>query len=139
MEESSGGYWTVEVVKVSKQEDLTKLSFFLKDQTGSTYVGGNGFGEIAMQIVAGEEHGIDRSYQGDDEQLQSRAANMTEDDGAEYPVHFDDNDRDGLLSPGDQFTVYGNGPSANGPAEDGWKLEIHYDPSGDIVGSIVLY
>ena len=133
--ENSGGSWQINVVKVSKQEDLAGFSFFLKDPTGSTYVGGNGFGEIAMQIVAGEEHGIDRSYQGDDEQLQKRADNMTKDDGAEYPVHFYDNDRDEKLSSGDQFIVYGTGNSANGPAEDDWTLEVQFDASGDVIGS----
>ena len=133
--ENSGGSWQINVVKVSKQEDLAGFSFFLKDPTGSTYVGGNGFGEIAMQIVAGEEHGIDRSYQGDDEQLQKRASNMTEDDGSEYPVHFYDNDRDEKLSSGDQFIVYGTGNSANGPAEDDWTLEVQFDASGDVIGS----
>ena len=133
--ENSGGSWQINVVKVSKQEDLAGFSFFLKDPTGSTYVGGNGFGEIAMQIVAGEEHGIDRSYQGDDEQLQSRASNMTDDDGSLYPVHFYDNDRDEKLSSGDQFIVYGTGNSANGPAEDDWTLEVQFDASGDVIGS----
>ena len=134
-EDGSTGIWQVTVVDVVSYEDLYDFSFFLKDSTGSTYVGGNGFGEIAMQIVAGEEHGIDRSYQGDDEQLQKRADNMTEDDGAEYPVHFYDNDRDEKLSSGDQFIVYGTGNSANGPAEDDWTLEVQFDASGDVIGS----
>ena len=55
-EKNSGGKWHVEVIKVSKQEDLAGFSYFLKDETGSTHVGGNGFGEVAMQIVGGEEH-----------------------------------------------------------------------------------
>ena len=40
-----------------------------------------------------------------------------------------------MLSAGDQFLVYGSGNAANGPASDGWRLEIQYDPSGDIIGS----
>ena len=106
-EKNSGGKWHVEVIKVSKQEDLAGFSYFLKDETGSTHVGGNGFGEVAMQIVGGEEHGIEVSYNGDDSQLQSRSNNVSADDGSEYPVQFSDNDRDGKLSAGDQFTVYG--------------------------------
>ena len=138
VEESSSGVYHVEVIKVSKQEDLAGFSYFLKDDTGSTYVGGNGFGEIAMQIVGGEEHGIDTSYTGDDEQLASRATNVSDDDGSVYPVHFSDNDRDDKLSAGDQFMVYGMGNSANGPAADNWKLDIQFDASGDIIGTAKL-
>jgi flagellin-like protein len=140
VEESSSGVYHVEVIKVSKQEDLAGFSYFLKDETGSTHVGGNGFGEIAMQIVGGQEHGIDTSYSDScddncDSQLESRASNVSADDGTDYPVHFSDNDRDGKLSAGDQFMVYGLGNSANGPAEDNWKLDIQFDASGDIIGS----
>ena len=135
VEESSSGVYHVDVIKVSKQEDLAGFSYFLKDTTGSTYVGGNGFGEIAMQIVGGQEHGIDTSYTGDDTQLASRSDNVSADDGTDYPVHFSDNDRDDKLSAGDQFMVYGMGNSANGPAEDNWKLDIQFDASGDIIGS----
>ena len=88
-----------------------------------------------MQIVGGEEHGIDMAYNGDDEQLENRATNVSNDDGSEYPVHFNDNDRDGKLSAGDQFLVYGNGNAASGPASDNWRLDIQFDASGDIIGS----
>ena len=136
VQEGSDGIYHVDVIKVSKQEDLAGFSFYLKDSTGSTYVGsGHGFGEIAMQIVGGEEHGIDAAYSGDDEQLQNRASNVSADDGTDYPVQFNDNDRDSKLSGGDQFMVYGNGNAANGPAEDNWRLDIQFDASGDIIGS----
>jgi len=136
VQEGSDGIYHVDVIKVSKQEDLAGFSFYLKDDTGSTYVGqGHGFGEVAMQIVGGEEHGIDMAYNGDDEQLQNRATNVSNDDGSEYPVHFNDNDRDGKLSAGDQFLVYGNGNAASGPASDNWRLDIQFDASGDIIGS----
>ena len=140
VETSSSGEYYITVVKVTNQEDLTNFSFFLKDETGSTYVGGNGFGEIAMQMLWNEEHGIDKSYSDTcddncDSQLESRAANISADDGTYFPVHFNDNDRDGKLSAGDRFTVYGTGNSANGPAQDGWKLDIYHDPSGNIIGS----
>ena len=75
------------------------------------------------------------SYGGDDEQLKSRATNVSNDDGSVYPVHFSDNDRDGKLSAGDQFMVYGQGTGSDGPAEDGWRLDIQFDASGDIIGS----
>ena len=138
VEESSSGVYHVEVIKVRKQDDLAGFSYFLKDDSGSTYVGGNGFGEIAMQIVGGEEHGIATSYTGDDDQLKSRATNVSDDDGSVYPVHFSDNDRDNKLSAGDQFMVYGMGNSANGPAADNWKLDIQFDASGDIIGTAKL-
>ena len=136
VQEGSDGIYHVDVIKVSKQEDLAGFSFYLKDDTGSTYVGaGHGFGEVAMQIVGGEEHGIDTAYAGDDEQLSNRATNVSNDDGTDFPVHFNDNDRDGKLSAGDQFMVYGSGNAASGPAEDNWRLDIQFDASGDIIGS----
>ena len=125
----------VEVIKVSKQEDLLGFSYFLKDGSGSTFVGGNGFGEVAMQFQGGEEMGIDMTYNGDDDQLKSRATNVSNDNGSQFPVHFSDNDRDGKLSSGDQFLVYGPDP---GPAQDGWKLDIQFDATGDIIGSAKL-
>ena len=133
--QDSANIYHVEVIKVSKQEDLLGFSFFLKDGSGSTYVGGNGFGEVAMQFQGGEEMGIDMTYSADDEALKSRATNVSDDNGGEFPVHFSDNDRDGKLSSGDQFLVYG--PDA-GPAEDGWKLDIQFDATGDIIGSAKL-
>jgi len=136
VQEGSDGIYHVDVIKVSKQENLAAFSFYLKDDTGSTYVGsGHGFGEVAMQIIGGEEHGIDMAYGGDDPQLERRATNVSEDDGSKYPVHFNDNDRDGKLSAGDQFLVYGSGNAAEGPASDGWRLDIQFDASGDIIGS----
>ena len=134
--EGSDGIYHVDVIKVSKQEDLAGFSFYLKDDTGSTYVGqGHGFGEVAMQIIGGEEHGIDRSYNGNDSRLESRANNVTNDDGSAYPVQFNDNDQDSKLSAGDQFMVFGTGSGANGPAADNWRLDIQFDASGDIIGS----
>ena len=136
VDEGSDGIYYVDVIAVSREEDLTGFSFYLKDETGSTYVGGsNGFGEIAMQMVGGEEYGIDMSYDGDVGQLKERASSVSNDDGSEYPVHFNDNDRDGKLSAGDQFLVYGNGNAASGPAADNWRLDIQFDASGDIIGS----
>ena len=136
VQEGSDGIYHVDVIKVSKQENLAAFSFYLKDETGSTYVGsGHGFGEVAMQIIGGEEHGIDMAYGGDDDQLKNRADNVSYDDGSEYPVHFNDNNRDGKLSLGDQFIVYGSGNAANGPASDNWRLDIQFDASGDIIGS----
>ena len=136
--QDSQNIYHVEVIKISQQRDLEEFSYFLKDESGSTYVGGNGFGEIAMQIINEEAHGIDMGYSGDDEVLENRANNVSDDDGSKFPVHFSDNDRDGKLSAGDQFTIYGQGNSANGPAEDGWKLDIQYDMTGDIIGSAKL-
>ena len=135
VQEESSGVYHVDVIMVSKQEDLTNFSFFLKDGTGSTYVGGNGFGEIAMQNISGELHGIETYYDGDDDGLKDRATNINNDNGTVWPVHFIDNDRDGKLSAGDQFQVHGTGNDSNGPADDGWRLDIQYDASGDIIGS----
>ena len=133
--QDSSNVYHVEVIKVSRQDPLEDFSFYLKDESGLAYLDGNGFGEIAMQIKNGEEHGINMAYSGDDDRLERRANNVSNDDGSEYPVHFSDNDRDGKLSSGDQFLVYG--PDA-GPAEDNWKLDIQYDITGNIIGSAKL-
>ena len=135
--QDSANVYHVEVIKVSKQEDLLGFSYFLKDGSGSTFVGGNGFGEVAMQFQGGEEMGIDMTYNGDDEALERRAANVSNDDGSMFPVRFSDNDRDGTLSAGDQFMVYGTGH--NGPADDDWKLDVKFDLTGDIIGSARLF
>ncbi len=136
VQEGSDGIYHVDVIKVSKQENLAAFSFYLKDETGSTYVGqGHGFGEVAMQIIAGEEHGIDTAYGGDDQQLLDRRDNISADDGTNYPVSFNDHDRDGELSAGDQYMVYGCGKASNGPASYNWRLDIQFDASGDIIGS----
>jgi hypothetical protein len=142
VQEGSDGVYHVDIISVTESYPLEDYSFFLKDETGSTYVGaGLGFGEIAMQIIGGQEHGIDTSYEdkgGTDQQLIDRANNVTNDDGAVYPVHFQDNDRDGTLSAGDRFMVYGSGNSASGPASDNWRLVIQFDSTGDIVGSATM-
>ena len=133
-------------MKVSRNHSLEGFSFYLKDEEREVYTGGNGFGEIAMQIKEhnynGEPYnqylGIDMSYSGDNESLENRAYAVSDDDGSEFPVHFNDNDRDGKLSAGDQFMVYGTGNAANGPASDRWRLDIQFDASGDIVGSAMM-
>ena len=135
VQEGSDGIYHVDVIKVSKQEDLAGFSFYLKDETGSTYTGGNGFGEIAMQVIGEDPVGIDMAYEGADEQLKSRATNVSEDDGSDFPVHFTDDDSDGKLSAGDKFMVYGSGNAASGPASDNWRLDIQFDATGDIIGS----
>ena len=80
--------------------------------------------------------GIDMTYTGDDEALERRAANVSNDDGSMFPVRFSDNDRDGTLSAGDQFMVYGTGH--NGPADDDWKLDVKFDAADYIIGSARL-
>jgi hypothetical protein len=140
VQEDSDGIYHVDVIKADSQYPLEDLIFFLKDTSGSTYTGhyNAGFGEIAMQIIDGEEHGIDTAYDGDDDQLKNRVNNVSNDDGTDFPVHFSDNDRDGKLSAGDSFRVYGQGSGANGPVADNWRLDIQYDPTGDIIGSAVM-
>jgi hypothetical protein len=138
VQESSSGAYHIEVIKVTEQLDLAGFTFFLKDETGSTYVGGNGFGEVALQMIDGNEHGIENAYDGEDEVLERRANNISADDGSEFPVHFSDNDRDGKLSAGDLFMVYGTGNSASGPAAVNWRLDIQLDADGTIVGSAKL-
>lgn len=137
--EEYDGVSIVEMMEAWPQYDLEDYKFFLKDETGSTYLGGNGFGEIAMQLLpGGETMGIDMSYEGEEGALLDRAYNIANDDGSEYPVHFSDNG-DGILSHGDKFFVYGQGPSANGPAQNGWILDIKYKGTELTAAYINLY
>ena len=132
--QDSSNVWRVEVIKVTRSEDLQKISFFLREDDSSTYVGGNGFGEVAMQMINGEPVGIDVTYAGGGDELQDRRSTINGDDGSTYPVHFSDNDRDGMLSAGDQFRVFGD----PGPVRDDWKLDLIYDPTDGIVASANL-
>jgi hypothetical protein len=129
VQEGSDGIYHVDVIKVSSQEDLVDFTFQILDASGSIYTGTNvgDKNEIAMQIIDGKEHGIDRSYNGNDSRLESRVNNVSNDDGTDFPLHFNDNDRDGKLSAGDSFRAYGSGNAANGPFNDMWKLVIYYN------------
>jgi len=129
VETSSGGEYYAKIHSITVNSNLADFQFQLLRDDNSIYTGTNvqDMNEIALQMIAGEEHGIERTYNGDDDQLESRAANVSADDGSEYPVNFNDNDRDGKLSIGDQFTLFGTGNSANGPVFSGWKLVIYYN------------
>ena len=136
---NSGGDYYVTVVKVSTKYDLEAFSYFLKDSAGTT----SEFGEIAMQNLSGNVAGIDIAYEetcGDncDADLQERSDAVENNDGSNYAVAFNDKDRDGKLSAGDEFIVRGQGHSSNGPAEDDWSLEVKFDRTGDVVGSMRL-
>ncbi len=135
-EKGSENDYIAQVVKAKNQVDLTELSFFLRDSLGNTYVGGNGFGNVGMKMIGGEPHGIDAYYDGDDENFKARAEEINDDgDGGTYPVKFFDVDRDGYLSAGDIFLIYG---SDTGPAYNGWRLDIQNDVTNYIIGTVGL-
>ena len=125
----------VNVIKVKDQLNLTDLSFFLRDSSGGTYVGGNGFGQIGMEMMGDELIGIDADYGGNDENFKARAKEINDDDGSTYPVKFFDEDRDSKLSAGDLFIIYG--PDV-GPVYDGWKLDIQNDVTNYLIGTAKL-
>jgi|GEM_PF-1768312 len=135
-EKGSKNDYIVQVIKSENQIDLTELSFFLRDSSGNTYVGGNGFGNVGMKMIGGEPNGIDAYYDGEDENLKARAEEINDDgDGATYPVKFFDVDRDGYLSAGDIFLIYG---PETGPAYNGWRLDIQNDVTNYIIGTVGL-
>ena len=101
--QDSNNVYYVDVLKVKEPVNLTNLSFYLRDESGSTYVGGNGFGDIGMKMRGGEAHGIDTFYSGDNENLKTRAEVIENDDGSTYPVKYSENDRDGKISAGDEM------------------------------------
>jgi len=135
------GKATYQLRNINRLVYLTDVNFFLKDDTGTTYAGGNGFGEVAMQFQGGIEMGIETSYSwyGENTDLVTRAQTIAADDGSDYPVHFSTNGGDyHLLSSGNHFYVYGTGSNHNGPAETGWTLELVFEPTGDIIASLPL-
>ena len=139
--DNSSGIYYIDVVSVSEQYDLIDYMYIFKNSGGSIF----NDGEIAMTNACAEncnvsnrQTGIDESYDGNDSRLLWRLDNMTNDDGSEFPVRFYDSDRDGKLSAGDQFTVFGTGNSANGPAQSGWKLDIWFVLSDVLAGSVTL-
>ena len=135
-EKGSENDYVALVLKSKNKIDLRDLSFFLRDISGNTYVGDNGFGQVGMKMIGGKPNGIDAYYDGDDENLRTRAEEINDDgDGATYPVKFFDNDRDGYISAGDLFIIYG---SDTGPAYDGWKLDIQNDATNYIIGTTEL-
>ena len=134
------GKATYQLRNINRPILLSDVNFFLKDDTGTTYAGGNGFGEVAMQFQGGIEMGIETSYSwyGENTDLVARAQAIANDDGSDYPVHFMDNNVDGLLSHNDYFEIFGIGPGSNGPAESGWTLQLQFDPTGDIIASLPI-
>ena len=131
----SNNVYYANVVTVKEKVDLTDLSFYLRDETGSTYVGGNGFGDIGMKMRDVEAHGIETFYGGDNENLKARAEEIEKDDGSTYPVKYSDNDRDGKISAGDEIKAYGYDV---GPVYPGWKLDVKDDLTNKIIGSAKL-
>jgi len=91
------------------------------------------------------------NYAGNIEEKVNLAKKVANDNGTEFPIHFEnqmDNDfekyGDGepfgdilYLSIGDKIKVYGSGSEANGPAENGWSLQIrsgtYIMPNTDLV------
>jgi len=163
--EDSNGDYQCRVIKISKNYDLEAFQYFLKDQTGLT----KQFGEIALQNISGDWHGVDVTWDDDgsaDTNQGNNKADRAEGAGGAYTdsdqaqirlddvqagpqgakdnqksegtisVRFNDNDRNGKFTAGDQFTVRGN--EATHTADDDYKLEIKYDITDDTIGSFKL-
>ena len=91
------------------------------------------------------------NYAGNIEEEVKLSAEIANDNGTEFPIHFENqmnNDFEKYgegnpggdqlyLSIGDKIKVYGSGSEANGPAKNGWSVQIgsgHYDmPNDDLV------
>ena len=94
------------------------------------------------------------NYAGNIEENVNLAKKVANDNGTEFPIHFEnqmdndfetygessdfrDNDDELYLSIGDKIKVYGSGSEADGPSEKGWSVQIgsgHYDmPNTDLV------
>ena len=120
---TSEGYYIIEVIAISERQNLSSYSWYLLDNMGNTYDNGN-------------VYGINMNYSGDDEVLQNRSINISNDDGSEFPVHFLDNDLDGMLSPGDQFHFYDTDYDRYGRTrtlDDGYQFRLKLNITGDVV------
>jgi len=120
---TSDGYYVIEVIAISERQNLSSYSWYLLDNMGNTYDNGN-------------VYGINMNYSGDDEVLQNRSINISNDDGSEFPVHFLDNDLDGMLSPGDQFHFYDTDYDRYGRTrtlDDGYQFRLKLNITGDVV------
>lgn len=160
-----GSDYKLSVVKISQDLDLKAFSYYLKNGGGLT----KQFGEIALQNISGQWHGVDVTWD-DDGQADYRPGNRFADrspsaEGAysdpyqaqlrlddvqagfqgpkdnqksegTISVLFNDSDRNGKFTAGDQFTILGN--SLDHPANDDWRLEIKYDITDDTIGSFKL-
>ena len=91
------------------------------------------------------------NYAGNISETVDLSAEIANDNGTEFPIHFENqmnNDFEKYgkgnlggdqlyLSIGDKIKVYGSGSEADGPAENGWSVQIgsgHYDmPNTDLV------
>jgi len=120
---TSEGYYIIEVIAISERQNLSSYSWYLLDNMGNTY-------------DSGDVYGINMNYSGDDEVLQNRSINISNDDGSEFPVHFLDTDLDGMLSPGDQFQFYDTDYDRYGRTrtlEDGYQFRLKLNITGDVV------
>ena len=126
---TSEGYYIIEVIAISERHNLSSYSWYLLDNMWNTYDSGN-------------IYGINMNYSGDDEVLQNRSINISNDDGSEFPVHFLDNDLDGMLSPGDQLQLYDTDYDRYGRTrslEDGYAFRLRLDITGDVVNHDMIF
>ena len=118
------GHYIIEVIAISERHNLSSYSWYLLDNMGNTYDGG-------------KVYGINMNYSGDDEVLQNRSINISNDKGGwRFPAHFLDNDLDGMLSAGDQFLLYDTDYDRYGQTrslEDGYSFRLRLDVTGDVV------
>ena len=85
------------------------------------------------------------NYAGNISETVDLSAEIANDNGTEFPIHFEnqiDNDfekyGDGklgedelYLSVGDKIKVYGSGSEADGPAGSEWSVRIKFTPTAD--------
>jgi len=143
-EEINGtGIYVSEVLKMNRGEmdkcstdnkiQLVEIELYLFDNRGFT-----NFTEKLSSLQD--------NYAGNYEEKVDLSAEIANDNGTEFPIHFEnqmDNDfekygessdlrHDELyLSVGDKIKVYGSGSEANGPAENDWAVRIKFAPTSD--------
>ena len=163
--ENDNDDYECKVIKISRNYDLEAYQYFLKDRTGLTSQFGeialqNISGSWHGIDVTWDDDGPADTNQGnskadrakdsggayidtdqaqiriDDVQAGTQGTKNNQKSEGRISASFMDNDRNGKLTAGDQFTIRGNQPYH--PANDGWRLEIKYDISDDTIGSFLL-
>ncbi len=163
--EDSNGDYHCKVIKISMNYDLEAYQYFLKDNTGLTKqfgeiglqnISGDWHGvdvtwdDNAQADLIPGNHFADRHtnaggaytdpYQAqvrlDDVQTGYQGTKGNQKGEGTISVLFNDKDRNGKLTAGDEFLIRGN--SRDHTANDDYKLEIKYDITDDTIGIFKL-
>lgn len=162
--EDSNGNYQCKVIKISKNYAMEAFQYFLKDNTGLTKQFGEialqnisgswhgvdvtwdddgsadttSNGKADRAVSAGEAYTDTTQAQTRIDAVQAGTQGTVANQKSEgvISVSFNDNDRNGKFTAGDQFLVVGN--DVTHTANDDYRLEIKYDITDDTIGTFKL-